>query len=62
MALSSEEQDALAEMVEEQQTVIREMAITQSALIRILLDKGYITNLELDLVSKDVSAAMSAAE
>ncbi len=62
MALQSEEQDALIEMVEQQSNVIREMAITQNALIRILLDKGYITNLELDLVCKDVAAAMTAAE
>ena len=58
MTLQSEEEDELVELVEEQSNVIKEMAITQNALLSLLLDKGYVTNEELDAVSEEIKKAM----
>lgn len=48
MALEPEEQEELAALVEEQSDIIREMAITQNAMLSLLLDKGYMTSEELE--------------
>ena len=62
MALQTEEQDELVELVEEQSDVIKEMAITQNALLSILLSKGFVTNEELDSVSEEIKKSMEGGE
>jgi len=48
MSLETREQDELAELVEEQSDVIKELAITQNALLSLLLEKRAISNEELE--------------
>ena len=62
MALETEEQDELVELVEEQADVIKEMAITQNALLSILLSKGYVTNEELDSVCEEIKQSMEGED
>ena len=62
MALQTDEQDELVELVEEQSNVIREMAITQNALLSILINKGFITNEELDEARNEISKALEEGE
>ena len=62
MALQTEEQDELVELVEEQSNVIQEMAVTQNALLSILLNKGYITNDELEAVREEIKKTLEGAE
>jgi hypothetical protein len=61
MALEPEEQEELAALVEEQSDIIREMAITQNAMLSLLLDKGYMTSEELEesraLIQKQIADA-----
>jgi hypothetical protein len=59
MALQIEEQDELVELVEEQSDVIKEMAITQNALLSILINKGYITNDELEATREEITKQIS---
>lgn len=62
MALQIEEQDELVELVEEQSDVIKEMAITQNALLSILINKGYITNDELETTREEINKQISGDE
>ena len=62
MALQTEEQNELIELVEEQSDVIKEMCITQNALLSILMDKGYITGEEFEGVRNAVKKELDAAE
>ena len=61
MALQTEEEDELVALVEEQSNVIREMAVTQNALVSLLLNKGYITNDELESARADIQKALEDA-
>ena len=49
MSLKEQEQEELAELVEDQSDIIREMAITQNALLALLLEKEYISSEELEV-------------
>jgi len=62
MALQTEEQDELVALVEEQSNVIREMAITQNALLSILLNKGFFTNEEVEATRAEISKAIEEGE
>jgi hypothetical protein len=62
MALQIEEQDELVELVEEQSDVIKEMAITQNALLSILINKGYINNDELETTREEINKQISGDE
>ena len=62
MALQTEEQDELVELVEEQANVIREMAITQNALLSLLLNKGLLTSEELESAREDIAKAREEGE
>lgn len=62
MALQTEEQDELVELVEEQANVIREMAITQNALLSLLLNKGLLTSEELESAREDIAKALEEGE
>lgn len=62
MALQTEEQDELVELVEEQANVIREMAITQNALLSLLLNKGLLTSEELESARDDIAKALEEGE
>ena len=61
MALQTEEEDELVALVEEQSNVIREMAVTQNALVSLLLNKGYISNDELESARADIQKALEDA-
>lgn len=58
MSLQQQEQDELAELVEEQSDVIKEMAITQNAILSLLLDKHIISNEELAAARADILKAL----
>ena len=62
MALQTEEQDELVELVEEQANVIREMAITQNALLSLLLNKGLLTSEELESAREEIAKALEEGE
>ncbi len=62
MALQTEEQNELIELVEEQSDVIKEMCITQNALLSILMNKGYITGEELEELRNELKKELDAAE
>ena len=62
MALQTEEQDELVALVEEQSNVIREMAITQNALLSLLLNKGHFTNEEMEATREEISKAIESGE
>ena len=54
MALENQELEELAELVEEQSDVIKELAVTQNALLSLLLDKRAISNEELEIARNAV--------
>ena len=60
MSLKEEEQEELAELVEEQSDIIKEMAITQNALLTLLLEKGYIESEELEQTRIEMAQKISA--
>ena len=62
MALQTEEQDELVALVEEQSNVIREMAITQNALLSLLLNKGHFTNEEMEAARDEITKAIESGE
>jgi hypothetical protein len=62
MALQTEEENELIELVEEQSDVIKEMCITQNALLSILVNKGYITGEELEEMRDDLKKEFDDAE
>ncbi len=62
MALQTEEQDELVALVEEQSNVIREMAITQNALLSLLLNKGHFSNEEMEATRDEISKALESGE
>jgi hypothetical protein len=62
MALQTEEENELIELVEEQSDVIKEMCITQNALLSILVNKGYITGEELEEMRNDLKKEFDDAE
>ena len=62
MALQTEEQDELVALVEEQSNVIREMAITQNALLSLLLNKGHFSNEEMEATREEISKAIESGE
>ena len=62
MALQTEEQDELVALVEEQSNVIREMAITQNALLSILLNKGHFTTEEMEATREEITKAIESGE
>jgi|SaaInlStandDraft_1057018.scaffolds.fasta_scaffold96298_3 hypothetical protein len=53
-----EEQNELMELVEEQSDVIKEMAITQNALLAILMDKGFIESGQLESVREQIKKSL----
>ena len=62
MALQTDEQDELVELVEEQSNVIREMAITQNALLSLLIEKGHFANEELENARNEISKALEESD
>ena len=54
MALENQELEELAELVEEQSDVIKELAVTQNALLSLLLEKRAISNEELEIARNAV--------
>ena len=62
MSIQDEEQNELIELVEEQSDIIQDMAITQNALISILMNKGYLNGQELEDAREDISKAIAEAE
>ena len=59
MSLKQQEQEELAELVEEQSDIIKEMAITQNALLSLLLEKGYIESEELEETRTEMARRIS---
>ncbi|MCM8539757.1 MAG: hypothetical protein NE328_05730 [Lentisphaeraceae bacterium] len=62
MALQTDEQDELVELVEEQSNVIREMAITQNALLSLLIERGHFGNDELEAARNEISKALEESD
>ena len=54
MANETDEQEQLMELVEEQSDVIKDMAVTQNALITLLINKGVLTGAELEETRKEI--------
>ncbi|MCM8532062.1 MAG: hypothetical protein NE330_12935 [Lentisphaeraceae bacterium] len=59
MSLQNEEQDELVELVEEQADVIQEMAITQNALVALLMNKGLLGSEELEDAREQIKVALA---
>lgn len=59
MSLQNEEQDELVELVEEQADVIQEMAITQNALVALLMNKGLLGSDELEDAREQIKKALA---
>ena len=59
MSIKQQEQEELAELVEEQSDIIKEMAITQNALLSLLLEKGYIESEELEVTRTEMARRIS---
>ena len=62
MSINDEEQNELMELVEEQSDVIQEMAVSQNALITLLMDKGFIRSEELESTRDAIKKALEEAE
>lgn len=62
MSINDEEQNELMELVEEQSDVIQEMAVSQNALITLLMDKGFISSGELESTRDAIKKALEEAE
>ena len=62
MSINDEEQNELMELVEEQSDVIQEMAVSQNALISLLMNKGIISSEEFEGVRAEIKKALEAAE
>ncbi|MCM8537859.1 MAG: hypothetical protein NE334_18095 [Lentisphaeraceae bacterium] len=59
MSLQNEEQDELVELVEEQADVIQEMAITQNALVALLMNKGILASDEFEDAREQIKKALA---
>ena len=62
MSINDEEQNELMELVEEQSDVIQEMAVSQNALITLLMNKGIINSQELESTRDAIKKALEEAE
>ncbi|MCH2207536.1 MAG: hypothetical protein MK132_16895 [Lentisphaerales bacterium] len=62
MSINDEEQNELMELVEEQSDVIQEMAVSQNALISLLMNKGVLSSNEFEDARDQIKKALEAAE